>query len=225
MNSVDRSTSDRCDPELIGQYLGIAEDEPRAVESFDDFYRREYRSVVGLAFALGGSAAASEELAQDAFAAAFRNWGRISGYDRPEQWVRRVLVNNCRSRGRRLAAELRAMTRLRGRRERLPELTEPDHEFWAAVRALPERQSQSVALHYLEDRPVDEIAEILGCTTGTVKQHLHRGRRALAATLGLAGPDGPGGHAVGGPAEETGAGPVSGTAPADGNDGANGSAG
>lgn len=173
--------------ELLHGYLGIEEPTP-TVEPFDSFYRREYRSVVGLAYALTGSRGASEELAQEAFIAAFRQWGRISGYERPDAWVRRVLVNNSRSRGRRLGAELRAVTRIGGRRERLAELAEPDHEFWAAVRSLPARQAQSVALHYLEDRPVDEIAEILGCTTGTVKQHLHRGRRALAKDLGLDGP-------------------------------------
>ncbi len=63
------------------------------------------------------------------------------------------------------------------------ELPTTDHEFWEAVRALPARQAQAIALHYLEDRPVAEIAEILGCAPATVKVHLHRGRRALADTL------------------------------------------
>jgi RNA polymerase sigma-70 factor (ECF subfamily) len=63
------------------------------------------------------------------------------------------------------------------------DLPTTDHEFWDAVRALPARQAQAIALHYLEDRPVAEIAEILGCAPATVKVHLHRGRRALADTL------------------------------------------
>ena len=40
-----------------------------------------------------------------------------------------------------------------------------------------------MALHYLEDRPVADIAEVLGIAENTVKVHLHRGRQALAATL------------------------------------------
>ena len=60
-----------------------------------------------------------------------------------------------------------------------------DDRFWTEVRNLPERQAQAVALHYLEDLPVAEIAEILVCAPGTVKVHLHRGRRALAAALGM----------------------------------------
>jgi RNA polymerase sigma-70 factor (ECF subfamily) len=58
-----------------------------------------------------------------------------------------------------------------------------DPAFWAAVRALPERQAACVALHYLEDRSVADIAEVLGCRAATVKVHLHRGRTALARTL------------------------------------------
>jgi RNA polymerase sigma-70 factor (ECF subfamily) len=39
-------------------------------------------------------------------------------------------------------------------------------------------------LYYLEDRPVAEIATLLGCSEGTVKTHLSRGRAALADRLG-----------------------------------------
>lgn len=41
------------------------------------------------------------------------------------------------------------------------------------------------ALYYFEDRPVSEVAEILGCAEGTVRAHLHQGRRALKGRLGL----------------------------------------
>ena len=42
-----------------------------------------------------------------------------------------------------------------------------------------------VALHYVDDRSVAEIAELLGCTDGTVKTHLHRARLSLARALQL----------------------------------------
>jgi DNA-directed RNA polymerase specialized sigma24 family protein len=63
-----------------------------------------------------------------------------------------------------------------------------DPAFWAAVRALPERQMACVALHYLEDRSVAEIAEVLDCKAATVKVHLHRARQALAQRLGALEP-------------------------------------
>jgi RNA polymerase sigma-70 factor (ECF subfamily) len=67
----------------------------------------------------------------------------------------------------------------------MPELSADDAEFWRAVRSLPRRQAQVIALHYLEDRPVAEIAQILGTAEGTVKRHLHDGRQTLARRLRL----------------------------------------
>ena len=72
----------------------------------------------------------------------------------------------------------------------MPALDADDAEFWAAVRSLPRRQAQVIALRYLDDRSVAEIAEILGTATGTVKKHLHDGRRAVAHRLRLEEDDG-----------------------------------
>ena len=58
-----------------------------------------------------------------------------------------------------------------------------DPAFWAAVRSLPERQRACVALHYLEDRAVADIAKVLDSSEATVKVHLYRGRKALAERL------------------------------------------
>jgi RNA polymerase sigma-70 factor (ECF subfamily) len=87
---------------------------------------------------------------------------------------------------RRRVAEMKALARLSGRdREALPELEPEDAEFWAKVRRLPDRQAQAIALFYLEDRPVSEIAKIMNCTESTAKVHLHKGRKNLAAMLGV----------------------------------------
>jgi RNA polymerase sigma-70 factor, ECF subfamily len=163
--------------------------EPAAVESseaFEDFYAREFPAVVGLAFALSGSRAGSEDLAQEAFLAAHRDWDRVRGFERPDVWVRRVVSNKSMSMFRRRYAEARALARLAlGTATTLPELSADDAEFWAAVRSLPRRQGQVIALRYLEDRPVAEIAQILGTAEGTVKKHLHDGRLAVAGRLRL----------------------------------------
>ena len=70
------------------------------------------------------------------------------------------------------------------RQEPLAPLDEVDTEFWDHVRRLPRRQAQAIALHYLEDRSVADVADILGCSVATAKVHLHRGRHALAERLG-----------------------------------------
>jgi RNA polymerase sigma-70 factor (sigma-E family) len=151
----------------------------------DALYRREYRSVVALAYGLSGSRSGAEELAQEAFLEAHRAWDRISTYDDPAAWVRRVVVNRSVSQVRRRVAEARALTRVMGRRELPAALPDSDAEFWRAVRRLPRRQAQAVALHYLDDLSVADVAAILEISPDTVKVHLHRGRRALADTLGL----------------------------------------
>jgi RNA polymerase sigma factor (sigma-70 family) len=63
------------------------------------------------------------------------------------------------------------------------ELAEEDAAVWRAVRALPRRQAQVIALRYVADAPVAEIAHTLGLAEGTVKAQLHRARQALAARL------------------------------------------
>jgi hypothetical protein len=62
------------------------------IEPFDVFYRRELRPVVGLAYVLTGRRSAAEDLAQEAFVAAYRRWRDIGGYDDPGAWVRRVVA-------------------------------------------------------------------------------------------------------------------------------------
>jgi RNA polymerase sigma-70 factor (sigma-E family) len=157
-----------------------------STERFEAFYKRDYSSVVGLAYALSGSRWAAEELAQEAFFAAHRRWDEVGSFEQPGAWVRRVVSNLSSSMVRRRVAEARAMVKLAGRRpERLSALGESDAEFWRTVRALPKRQAQVIALHYLEDLSVAEIAETLNLAQGTVKTHLHRGRIQLASRLGL----------------------------------------
>ena len=153
-------------------------------EPFDVFYQREFRNVVSLAYALSGSRWAAEDLAQEAFLTAHRSWDRISSYEAPAAWVRRVVSNMAVSLYRKRASEGRALLRIAFQRQvPLPELEATDDEFWQQVRALPKRQAQAIALHYLEDRPVAEVAEILECSVSTAKVHLHKGRRALAERL------------------------------------------
>ena len=156
--------------------------------SFDDFYRSEHRHVLGLAFVLTGSQAVAEDVAQDAFTAAFRHWGFVGTCDSPGAWVRRVTCNRAASVVRRRLVEAKALVRLAKRTPIAVELDEGDEAFWQAVRRLPARQAQAVALYYFEDYSVREIAAVLDCSEGTVKTHLSRARAAVARHLRLEDP-------------------------------------
>ncbi len=155
----------------------------RAVPDFDAFYAREYGTVLGLAYALSGSRLGAEDICQEAFLDAYRRWGDISGYDNPGAWVRRVVANRAVSAYRRRSAEIRAITRLRGRAQPLDELDPASDEVWRAVRKLPHRQAQAVALFYVEDASLSDVATTLQCSIETVRTHLRRARKTLSREL------------------------------------------
>jgi RNA polymerase sigma factor (sigma-70 family) len=123
--------------------------------------------VVELAYALSGNRAGAEDIAQEAFLRAHRDWQRVGRYQHPGAWVRRVAANLATSALRRRLIEARALARVWAREEpALAELPVSGADFWRAVRSLPRRQDQAVALHYLEDLPVADIARVLGCAEG-----------------------------------------------------------
>lgn len=153
------------------------------VESFDSYYRRDYRSLLGLAYVLTGSSSVAEDIVQEALTEAHRRWDSISKYEDPGAWVRRVMVNKSRSRFRKLKSEAKSMTSFGARRQEVIQPTERVMEVWSAVGDLPTRQRQAIALHYWEDYSLVKIAEIMDCGEETVKTHLKRGRSALARRL------------------------------------------
>lgn len=151
---------------------------------FEAFYRSQYPSVVRLAYSLCGSMQIAEELAQEAFVSAHDRWRRLVGFDRPDLWVRRVVINRSISYRRREAIERRAVARIRPDTDTTtPEPALSDEVVWQALRELSPRQAEVLALFYVEDQPMSTVAEVLGLGPETVKTHLKRGRVALAAKL------------------------------------------
>lgn len=150
-----------------------------AARLFDE----NFASLRRLAFALVGEAAAAEEIAQEAFVRLYASWRRLDSLDHAPTFLRRIVLNLCRSRGRRLAISRRLDPLLRG-----PVTVEqPDTalrlDVWTALESLPPRQRACAVLRYLEDLTEAEIAELLGCSTGTVKSQLHKARKKLGPLL------------------------------------------
>jgi len=155
---------------------------PRGL-AFEAFYQREYAGAVRLAFVLTGRRDLAEELAQDSFLTCLRRWEQVSEYDDPRGWLLRVLTNRCISSGRRHLTELRLLIKLRRERPPGPSISEPSDRLWGAVRELPRRQGQVLALAFVEDLDVRQIAATLGIGEESVRTHLRRGRAAIAARL------------------------------------------
>jgi RNA polymerase sigma-70 factor (ECF subfamily) len=162
-------------------------DAASAAPEFAEFFRDEFAAVTRTAYLVLHDRDAAEDVAQDAFAQLLKHWDTVSGYERPAAWVRRVAI--------RLAVRAARRDRLR---DRLLAWISPPTEVMAtadpdlatAMRALPPQQRAAVALYYFEDRPVIEIADILGCSSSTAKAHLFKARKRLAVLLREPDPEG-----------------------------------
>ena len=149
---------------------------------FDDFYRSTSRRTLRYAYALCGDVAAAQDITQEAYVRAWQKWSTVSAYEQPDAWVRLVVARLSTDRWRRIGVRRRFDAA-----GRPPRPVDPPGEdtilLTDALRRLPPRQRQAVALHYLLDRSVHEIAIELGTGEGTVKSWLSRGRAALVRML------------------------------------------
>lgn len=160
--------------------MGRESDDP-IQRCFDVSYRR----LVGQLYGVCGDLAEAEDVVSEAFARAVSRRRTFERLDNPEAWLRTVAVNLARSRHRRRKVGERLADRAPGSGPgRRPDLSEDRLALVAALRGLPGQQRETLALHYLADLPVAEVATALGVPVGTVKARLSRGRTALAAALG-----------------------------------------
>ena len=152
----------------------------REIEQFAWFFRGEYESVVKTAQLVLGDRQEGQDVAQEAFLRLLKHWKKVSKYEAPDAWVRKVAF--------RLALTAKRKRRLHDLVNRDPIRPAPawnfgDPELEDAIAALSLTQRIAVVLFYYEDRPVDEVARILGCSPSTVKVHLHKARKRLAALI------------------------------------------
>ena len=150
-------------------------------DGFDEFFRLEYPKLLALGRALAPSAAG--DLAQEAMIRSCRHWSTVSEMDIPGAWVRRVMLNlvadHHRARRRRDRMVDRFGSQLAAGWDEVAGVELDDEAWFAAVRSLPRRQRDVVALHYIDQIPIAEVAVVLDIAAGTVKSSLARARRTL----------------------------------------------
>lgn len=149
--------------------------------TYEQFFADEYPRLVPMLHALTGDRGRAEDLAQETLARAHREWHRISEFERPGAWSRRVALNLAANSARSARREHRALRRLG-----VPttgQLSPADEHLWSLVRELPDQQRAAVVLHYVDDLSVAQVAETLEVSDGTVKTHLSRARATLARHL------------------------------------------
>ena len=156
----------------------------------EDLFRSEHESLVrALALAAGGDLEEARDAVQEAFVRLCLDWSRVSRYQDPAAWVRRVALNHLRNQQRSRRRWRNALPRLRSRAEEraaagmavTPGSQLADCEALRLLCRLPERQRAAMALHYVADLSVAQVAAAMGVSEGSVKQHLSRGRENLRA--------------------------------------------
>jgi RNA polymerase sigma-70 factor, ECF subfamily len=160
----------------------------RAVASEDDYRRlfeAAYPRLVRTVWFVVHDQAVAEDVAQDAFVELYRHWSKVRTYDRPEAWVRRVAVRKAQREAARAARRpgLERTAALVDVSAGAPDATLPDPALRAALTALTPRQRTVVVLYYLEDLPMREVADLVGCSEATGFVHLHAARKRLAELL------------------------------------------
>jgi RNA polymerase sigma-70 factor (ECF subfamily) len=151
-------------------------------EPIEELYAGCFPRLVVQLYAVTGDLAEAQEAVQEAFLRALAAPGRFARLERPEAWLRRVAVNVSRSRYRRRRM-LEVLLHRIGPPPVIPDPSPQHVMLMDALRRLPVAQRHVVALHYLVDLPVEEVALTLDVSVGTVKSRLFRGRAALAAQL------------------------------------------
>jgi RNA polymerase sigma-70 factor (ECF subfamily) len=151
------------------------------VSSFGELYRRHYKAVVGIAYSAAADYHLAEDAAQEAFAVACRDLGRLRRAERFAAWLGAI----CRKTARRLA---RAKSRGCLPAHIVAATTaDPAGDRAGLVRRsvarLPLRTREVIVLHYFSRLSYEEIAATLGTSPQAVHGRLLRARRKLAEDL------------------------------------------
>lgn len=163
----------------------VPEPAPGAVTDLESVYRSHYRSLVRLASLLVDDVGTCEEIVQDAFVGVWRGSDRLRDPARLPAYLRSAVLNGARSQVRRRIVRRRHVAAAPdpAPAAEVMALAADDREVLEALRSLPERQREVLALRYYLDLSEAEIAATLRISAGSVKTHAHRGLAALASRL------------------------------------------
>jgi RNA polymerase sigma-70 factor, ECF subfamily len=181
-----------------------SDDEERLLErlkrrdeaAFNQLVQAHQANVYRLLLRMLGDAAEAEDLAQEVFVTVFKAVDTFRGESKLSTWIHRIAQNHARNR-----------LKFQGRRKRKGDspleddveeagaaphtgsrLARPDHELEGrraehaiqrAMAALDEEQRALIVLRDLEHMSYEDIQELTGLPSGTVKSRLHRARMAL----------------------------------------------
>ncbi len=176
----------------------LPSDEHSSDESFgpelsSDWIAAHYQRIHRAAWVMTGDVWEAEDLAQETFAVAVRRIGQFKNRSSMETWLYGILLN-LRSRHKRTFARMRRRLLVYAQGESVQrECDDPQsiylekkwrESIWAKVAALPKPQRDAVSLRYAEGLSYEQIAAVVGCSSGTVKSRVHHGLKRLKNQIG-----------------------------------------
>ena len=150
--------------------------------SFEEFAAARLAALLRYAVLLSGDREEARDIVQEVLARALVKWNRIGSVQDPYGYVRRMVTNeflSLRRRRRVWTVPLGPEAVEGASAPRVPEQPEPDDDLWRLLMRLPRQQRAVIVLRYYESLSDLEIAEVLGCRTGTVRSNASRALAAL----------------------------------------------
>jgi RNA polymerase sigma-70 factor (sigma-E family) len=170
--------------ERLTELRGTAPDTAR--QQVTALYQAHALGLVRLAVIMTGDQPTAEDVVQDAFLGLYRRWPALKDQDRALAYARASVLNGCRmvlrARSSRDKITLAAPDDIESA-EATALLGEANREVLAALRLLPARQREAVALRYYLDMTEDQAAQAMRVSRGTIKSATSRGLAALARML------------------------------------------
>jgi RNA polymerase sigma-70 factor (sigma-E family) len=150
------------------------------VPDFETFVHSRGARLLRLGYLLCGDPTQAEDLIQTALAIAHRKWHRVSEATDVDAYVRQIVVNEHLSTRRRKASGERVLAEVpdRGTPSGTDAVDARD-AAWRALARLPRQQRAVLVLRYYEDLDDSRIAQLLGCSPGTVRGYAWRALAVL----------------------------------------------
>jgi RNA polymerase sigma-70 factor (ECF subfamily) len=153
-------------------------------DEFCRLFERTGRSLLAYALLLTGDRQESQDLVQEAFLRAWRDWERVSTLERPQSWLRRVIYNLAVNRWRSLSTR-RDHERL-VRHEAVSQETGVGHlDVMRALQSLPMKQRQALMLVAIDDLTTAQAAHEMGAKESSVRVWVSRARASMGHLLNL----------------------------------------
>ncbi|MEV4507523.1 SigE family RNA polymerase sigma factor [Dactylosporangium sp. NPDC049525] len=155
-----------------------------------EYFQPRLPQLHRLAVMLCGDADRADDIVQATVTTLFARWRQVRQVDNLDAYVRRSVVNTFLSERRRFWFRVVLTETLPDRPAVTGQPADERLEIRAALRTLPPKQQAVLVLRFLCDLPVGDVAELVGCSPGTVKSQTSDGLAKLRRKLGVLAPVG-----------------------------------